>query len=357
MKAAIVYIITKELPALPLLIAGIERHQYKGISNTQTMSYGFVPAVQVEGAPLVQLMHDGKIVEVCLRTDTRSIDKARLIRLTDERLRQLEEAGEQLTKAMRDDVKENVIATLLPETEPKTRLDRALLLPEAGLFVVLSSNRNDAEAMINALRIAAKTFPVQVPPVEVSPKVGMAQWLYWDEEKGDRLPPGLCFSQKASLYDVGFTPHPKITFDGMDVDDSSFREFMHERGVQRAKKAWFFVNHLCSFALDDDFRFTGITPDDRIVDRRNAFAADAEEELDYRTQEHEASRILDVAMITEIYGRVVVGLGGYADGNGPVFQSLDASDIEAQLVVARAMLDEALKGAKIVVHECSESDS
>jgi recombination associated protein RdgC len=158
------------------LEAQLDAHRFAPCGNLDLARYGWVPPLGRHGTQLVHTT-DGNLM-VCAKKQEKILPGAVVNEHLEERLAAISQAeGRRVSRRERQDVKDEIIFSLLPKAFSRTRLDFAYLDTKAQFIAVNAASAKRAEELLSALRQALGSLPCvpltsQVPPVHC-----MSRWL------------------------------------------------------------------------------------------------------------------------------------------------------------------------------------
>jgi len=151
-------------------------HAFTPCASTELSHFGFVPAL---GKGSTALAHEssGNIL-ICARKEEKILPAAVIKDATDERIEWLEkEQGRKATKKEREQFKEDVIFSRLPQAFSRFTDTHAYINAELNLIVIDASSRGKAEDILALLRKALGTLPVTSFSPDTAPDETMTGWL------------------------------------------------------------------------------------------------------------------------------------------------------------------------------------
>ena len=179
----------EELPPL------LEARGFAPCGGLDLSRTGWVQALESSASGLVHSHADHHLL--CARTQTRLLPASAIREAMDDRVAQQEaKEGRKLGRRERNELKDEIVQTLLPRALTRSQLTRALLIESRGLILIDARATARAEDLLNLLRETLGTLSVKplVParnPVEI-----MTGWL-----AGARLPPRFALAQHCDLRD------------------------------------------------------------------------------------------------------------------------------------------------------------
>lgn len=179
----------EELPPL------LEARGFAPCGGLDLSRTGWVQALESSASGLVHSHADHHLL--CARTQTRLLPASAIREAMDDRVAQQEaKEGRKLGRRERNELKDEIVQTLLPRALTRSQLTRALLIESRGLILIDARTTARAEDLLNLLRETLGTLAVKplVParnPVEI-----MTDWL-----AGTRLPARFALAQHCDLRD------------------------------------------------------------------------------------------------------------------------------------------------------------
>lgn len=159
--------------------------------------YGWVSPLGPEGEMLVHAA--GGFIMISARRQEKLLPSAVIKERLEERLREIRQAeGRPVGRKEREQLKDEIVFSLLPQAFTKSAVDYAYIDCRRGLIVVNSAGANRAENLLSALREALGSLPaVPLAPAQPATSV-MTRWLH----SGD-LPAGFALGDECELKASG----------------------------------------------------------------------------------------------------------------------------------------------------------
>lgn len=246
----------------------------KPVGPLELASYGWVAPF---GGTTTQLFHAAnECLWLTLGGEIRVLPPAAVNGEFAKRLKAIEEReGRKLGGRARKQLKDDVVAELLPKAPVKPfRLNGYIDLMR-GFIAVDTGSRRAAEGWVSNLRHALGSLPALPVNAEVSPRVVMTQWL-----AGEKLPPQLRTGDSAEFRD----PVERGAVVRMTRADLSAQEVTAqiEAGRQCTRVGLQFDDRL-EFKFGEDLAVRGLKFLDAAVDQLESVERDSlEAELDAR---------------------------------------------------------------------------
>ncbi len=174
----------------------LENDAFRPCGQQELSSFGWTKAL---GKNADQLSHfSDKNILVCAKREERILPAAVINEMLAEKVDQIEQAeNRKLKKQEKDELKENLIHTLLPQAFKKSSLQFAFINLEAGWLIVNSASFNKAEELLALLRKSLGTLPVVPVFAQFNLALHLTDWL-----KNLTLPEGFSIGNDAQLLDA-----------------------------------------------------------------------------------------------------------------------------------------------------------
>lgn len=140
-------------------------------------TYGFVPAFgKNDDAPLV---HEAQgFILIRARQQERILPGSVVRDALDEKVAELEAAeARKVYKKERDQLKDEIVQTLMPRAFIRNSFTRAAIAPAQGLIFVDASSSKKAEELLSSLREALGSLPVRPVTVKTAPTASFTGWV------------------------------------------------------------------------------------------------------------------------------------------------------------------------------------
>lgn len=150
--------------------------RFQRCGSLQPMSYGFVPPVGGDDAPLVHAANG--CFMMCAQREEKILPSSVVNELLHEKISEIEEAkGMPVRKKERDALRDEIIHELLPRAFSFSRRLYAYIDPMAGWLVVDGASAKKTEEFASWLRRSLESLPVTPPSVNERPSAVMTRWL------------------------------------------------------------------------------------------------------------------------------------------------------------------------------------
>jgi recombination associated protein RdgC len=251
------------LPDLPTLEAALREHPFTPCGNTEPQRVGWVAALDDEASACVH--SNGGAWLLRLREQRRLLPAGVLREQLEAKVKELQEKeGRKLGRKEILRLKDELTFTLLPRAFTKTDETRALILPESGQLLVGAGSLTRAELLLNALRLALGSLPVNRPAFSAPIPAFLTAWLKSERE----LPAGFTLGDACEIADEEAVVRCK----GLELISPEVRSHL-EAGREVRKLQLGFEDSL-QFALLHDARFAQLKMDERLRDELDAQASE-----------------------------------------------------------------------------------
>ncbi|SER37566.1 recombination associated protein RdgC [Pseudomonas lutea] len=265
-------------------------------ANQELTTYGFIPPIDAgEGSALVHAS-SGYLL-IATRKEERIPPSAAVKEALDEKVKAIE--GEQMRKVYkkeRDQLKDEIVMSLLPHTFRKKKTTRAAIMPKQGLILVDASSPRQAEDLLSTLREALGSLPVRPLSVINEVCVTMTDWL-----KNQTATHDLHILDDTQLKDA-HEDGGSITVKAQDLTAEEIQNHLSAgKMVTRLALAW---QDKLSFVLDEKLTLKNIRFEDLLQEQADQEGGDdALAQLD-------ASFTIMMLTFAEFLPELVEALGG-----------------------------------------------
>ncbi|CCQ09819.1 DNA recombination-dependent growth factor C [Pseudoalteromonas luteoviolacea B = ATCC 29581] len=154
----------------------LEQDQFRPCSSQELSSFGWTNAFGKHGQTLAHFSQ--KSILVCAKREEKVLPAAVVNDLVAEKIEQIErEENRPVKKKEKDELKENILTTLLPQAFRKSSLQFAFIDTEKGWIIVNSGSFNKAEELLALLRKSLGTLPVVPAFANYDLSVHLTDWL------------------------------------------------------------------------------------------------------------------------------------------------------------------------------------
>lgn len=176
-KNARIYTLKDPLP-LPLneLTHNLESLKFQPCSSLDTMRYGFVPPL---GGDATDYTHQANgFVMICAKKQEKVIPPQAVKDLLEEKVSQIQkQESRAVGRKERQDLKDEIIFSMLPNAPKKSSLHYAYIDVARGLIICNSSSASNAEDLISKLREAVGSLRAHPIAVKSAPSSIMTSWI------------------------------------------------------------------------------------------------------------------------------------------------------------------------------------
>jgi recombination associated protein RdgC len=154
----------------------LEQYAFKPCGSMDMSKSGWTPPLGDNGQ---QLVHTGNgFMMLCIKKQEKVIPTPVINEQTSEQVQLIEEQqARKLRKKERDDIRDEVIHSLLPKAFTISRRTYAIIDPKGGWIMVDAASSNKAEELLSYLRETLDGLPVVPLTTASNPSSIMTQWL------------------------------------------------------------------------------------------------------------------------------------------------------------------------------------
>ena len=262
---------------------------------------GWVSPLGKEGESLTHVV--GNYIMLCMRKDEKLLPASVVNDVLAEKIEEIEaQQARKITRKEKLQLKDDVIASLLPRAFSRTRKVYAYIAPKEDLFIVNSSSAAVAEEFINALREALETLPVTLPVAKISPSDVMTRWLE-QQSASD----GFSINQECELFNP-LEDSNVVRCKGQDLASEEIQA--HLSAGKQVKKLGLVWNDTLSCVLGADLGISRLKFEDMILER--AEETDAESAAQQFDQDF-AIMSLEIAKFMKSLASAFGGIGCVGD--------------------------------------------
>lgn len=238
---------------------------FEPCSSFERSRFGWVSPLGKEEEALSHCV--GHYIMVCARKDEKLLPASVVNDVVNEKVEELE--AKQSRKVYRKEklqIKDDVIAALLPRAFSRTRKVFAYIDTQAGLLVINTSSASAAEELISGLRECLGSMPVVPADVQQAPGSVMTRWLQAQSADGQ-----FEISENCELFNPAEDGN-SIRCSGQDLTADEIR--VHLEAGKQVKKLGVVWNQSLSCVLADDLTISRLRFEDMVLEK--AQEADAE---------------------------------------------------------------------------------
>ena len=246
-KNLLVYRLTQAIDLdTETLQAALEAKPARPCGSQELSTYGFISPLK-DSEILAHEAHG--FILVAARKEERLLPSVVIKRAVDEKVESIEKQQlRKVYKKEKEQIKDEVVQTLLPRAFTRLRTTYAAILPADGLILVDASSAKVAEDLLSTLRDALGSLPVRPLGVKQSPLATMTDWV----KAGDATH-HLYILDQVSLVDAG-DEGGKVVASGQDLSSEEIQNHLVAgKLVSKLSLAW---QDKLSFMLNDKAQIT-----------------------------------------------------------------------------------------------------
>jgi recombination associated protein RdgC len=172
------------------------RGRFVPCSGIRPSSFGWVSPLGSEDSPLVHSLNGCHLL--CARREDKVVPSSALNEQVAERVARIEQVeGRKLTSQERQSLKDDALASLLPQALARSKQILGYISPGDQLLLVATASRIEAELFVNTLRMALGSLPVIPPPIRTNPADYYTRWLLQR-----KLPDHFSLGEQCDLVDI-----------------------------------------------------------------------------------------------------------------------------------------------------------
>lgn len=289
-----VYRLTEKVD-FSLLEEALKTKQAKSPTYQEMHSYGFTaPFGKGEDAPLALVSQNFYLIST--RKEERILPASVVKKELRKKVDEIEFRDKRkIYKKEKDQMKDELVQTLLPKTLTRENVIYAAIDPQQGLIYVDTASTSKAEELLSLLREVLGTLPIKPITIETSPEATMTHWL------------------RTGRAENGFHI----------LEDCELKDTYDEGGTIRCKRQDLFseeiLNHLRSGMIVTQLALSwhnklSFTLDDKLVIKRIKFEEILLEEADKDggddAARFSASFVLMMLTFNEMLPSLLTALGG-----------------------------------------------
>ena len=154
----------------------LEQDKFRPCGNQDLSTFGWTKALGKHGQMLSHFSSDS--ILVCAKREEKVLPPAVINDLLAEKIEQIETAENRpVKKKEKDELKENLIHSLLPQAFKKSSLQFAFIDQKNGWLIVNSASFNKAEELLALLRKSLGSLPVVPAFVNYDLSLFLTNWL------------------------------------------------------------------------------------------------------------------------------------------------------------------------------------
>ncbi|MDW7547589.1 recombination-associated protein RdgC [Pseudoalteromonas peptidolytica] len=154
----------------------LEQDIFRPCGSQDMTTFGWTKAFGKHGQMLTHFSQDS--ILVCAKREEKVLPAAVVNEMVVEKIEQIEQQENRpVKKKEKDDIKENILATLLPQAFKKSSLQFAFIDQKSGWVIVNSASFNKAEELLALLRKSLGTLPVVPAFANYDLDLQLTHWL------------------------------------------------------------------------------------------------------------------------------------------------------------------------------------
>ena len=273
----------------------LAKFEFKPCGNLDSVKYGWTPPLGRAGSEYVHAANG--YIMICAKRREKVLPAAIVKEVLDEQVAEIaEREARSVGRAEKQNLKEEIIFSLMPKAFVKSSYDFAYIDTDKQLIVVNTSSANRAEEFLSALREALGSLKaIPLTPLN-APRDVLTGWL-----TGDEIPEGIEVGQECELSSLNEDRSVKFKHQDLWIKEVS-RHIAS--GLQVAKLAVVWKDTL-ECVIDDQFCFKRIRYGNEITeqaDDHNSETAAEQFDIEFSIMTLELSAFIDT--ISSAFGGV-----------------------------------------------------
>lgn len=194
----LVYRLTQDIPLdAETLATALAKKPARACASQELSTYGFIPPLgKREDAPLVHASES--FLLIAARKEERLLPGSVIKDALQEKIDEIEtEQMRKVYKKEKEQLKDDILQTLLPRAFIRKSATFAAIAPALGLILVDSASAKRAEDLLSTLREALGSLPVRPLAVKVAPAATLTDWV-----KAQRAAAGFHVLDECELRDT-----------------------------------------------------------------------------------------------------------------------------------------------------------
>lgn len=158
------------------LAAAIDAHKFAPCGNLDVSRYGFVPPLGGHGESLVHVTNG--CIMICAKHQEKILPGAVINAAVNEKVKEIEQGqARKMCRKERQDLKEEIIFSLLPRAFVRDRLDFAYIDAKEQWLIVNAASAKRAERLIHELRLAIGSLKCAPFECDRSAESLLTEWV------------------------------------------------------------------------------------------------------------------------------------------------------------------------------------
>lgn len=246
---------------------------------------------------LVRSINNGEFLVVCAEQQYRDLKTSYVRRLLQQKVREIEwRESRKVYKKERDQLKDELVQSLLPQAFVLVRQTMAIIDPQAGLVWVATGTAKAAEDLLSTLRECLGSLPIRPYQVKIAPSATFTDWVKHQQAGED------FFLLDIALFEDTTEDGGKVGMVRQDLTGETAQQVVAE-GKIATKIAIAYKDQL-SFVVNDKLHFTSLRWEDLLVDQASN---DGGEDMQGQMQ---ASLLIVGRTLREMLEQLAEQLGG-----------------------------------------------
>lgn len=243
----------------------LAKFEFKACGNLEPITYGWTSPLGRDGSEFVHAANG--YIMVCAKRQEKVLPAAIVKEALDEKVVEISEReARSIGRSEKQDIKEEIIFSLMPKALVKSSYDFAYIDPKNQLIVVNTSSAKRAEELLSALREALGTLKV-IPLTPLNaPRSVLTGWL-----TGDEIPEDIEVGEECEL--TSLEDGRSVKFKHQDLWIKEVNRHI-DSGLQVAKLV---INWKESIEciIDDQFSFKRIRYGNEITEKADDHNSDS----------------------------------------------------------------------------------
>lgn len=262
---------------------------------------GWVSPLGKEGELLTHSV--GNYIMLCMRKDEKLLPASVVNEVLAEKVEEIEERqARKISRKEKLQLKDDVIATLLPRAFSRTRKVYGYIASKEDLFIVNTSSATVAEEFINTLRESLETLSVTLPVAKLAPGDIMTRWV-----EQQNAAEGFSINQEVELFNP-MEDSNVVRCKGQDLATEEIQA--HLSAGKQVKKLGVLWNDTLSCVIGADLSISRLKFEDMILEK--AEESDAESAAQQFDQDF-AIMSLEISKFMKSFAAAFGGIGCVGD--------------------------------------------
>ena len=280
------------------LDAQLAQHVFQPCGKAEASRAGWVSPLGRDGEMLSHRL--GDFVMICLRKEERLLPAAVVNEAVQEKIDEIEQAQDRkVYRKEKLQLKDDVIATLMPRAFTRNRVLYAYLDTKHQLLVVNTGSAAAAEELISCLRDSLGSLPLSLPEVSHAPMAVMTQWL-----KEHRATDHFVIDQDCELINP-MEEGNVVRARSQDLTADEIRA--HLDAGKQVKKLGVVWNDAVACVINADLSLSRLRFEDKVLEQAR------ESDTESAAQQFDQDFALMSLTLAGLFARLFAAFGGLAD--------------------------------------------